>query len=569
MTPNEDVVASNGLRIVSMSPSSGKSSSAPRTHRARARSSLCVRSPAGSQGSSSGAPTRASQRATAAARAARASPADRALGPDERAVHVAPCAVGEPRAQEKRRRRDDEDGRRGAREKVVVLRRDRAVRERRGGKDRGQKAEGRRRRPACRPERGGAGARRERGDHAVAAGARGARTGGRRRARSPAAASARRPVCSANTAAEDGTTLIPSKSPGRVAPAQRPRSQGAHASGTARRALRTGAPGHGGPARERARRRGGEDAREKDVRGRREEPEKRRPAREWAQRGPTRRAACRGGARSGPRQGPPRDGARRRRAVAAQAASARAAGRARRRATSSSAAPGGGGLDEEREDAVPALGGAQPQAQRGGPARKAQVLDEVGPDDPRRVAPRHDERAARAALAAVRHPADEDARHVVGNDEPRRRGAALGLEARGLARPRGRTAGRVEEDGAPPAFARQRVAEEREEARGPHEAPPPSTMDENSGDAWTRSAVRRRSAASRSNWRPASARNASARARDRGARPRARDAAASVAARARPAAAPAPSARRRPRPVAQRRIGTGMPFASAHATASG
>ena len=81
ITPNDDTVAPRGLRIVSVSPSSGKLSSAPRAQSARARSSRCVRSPAGSHGSRDAEATRRSQRRTDSARASAPSPRARFSAP--------------------------------------------------------------------------------------------------------------------------------------------------------------------------------------------------------------------------------------------------------------------------------------------------------------------------------------------------------------------------------------------------------------------------------------------------------------------------------------------------------
>ncbi len=245
-----------------------------------------------------------------------------------------------------------------------------------------------------------------------------------------------RPVCSANAAVPAGTTLIPSNNPGRADPAQRPASHGRHASGVARsaadpRRLRARASRARAPATAAARR----PVRRTSA-GVARSPRTDPPGGTGAKspetpRGMPRRRAKRAAARpvTGRRAATPSTTAS---APSARAARERAPARARRPPRR----PAARGLDEEREETVPALGGAQPQAQGRGPARETEILDQVGTDDPGRIAPGHDERAMHAVFAARRHPSDEDPRHVIRDDDAGRRGAALGLEPGGLAGPR-------------------------------------------------------------------------------------------------------------------------------------
>ncbi len=138
------------------------------------------------------------------------------------------------------------------------------------------------------------------------------------------------------------------------------------------------------------------------------------------------------------------------------------------RRTSSSATLWFGRFHGEREQPVAPLGGrhAQPEARRA--VRQREELDEIRPQDSRRIAPSDDERAARPPLAPGRHPAEEHARDVKRSDEARRRRAALGLESRGLACPRDGAARAVEEDRAPARTFRERLPQDREEPRGTH-----------------------------------------------------------------------------------------------------
>ena len=138
------------------------------------------------------------------------------------------------------------------------------------------------------------------------------------------------------------------------------------------------------------------------------------------------------------------------------------------RRTSSSATSGSDASTESASRRSRLSEAATRSLRRVGPSLSREELDEVGPEDSRRIAPRDDERPARSPLAARRHPAEEDARDVKGRDEPRRRRAALGLEPGGLARPRDRAARAVEEDRAPARAFRERLPEDREEPRGTH-----------------------------------------------------------------------------------------------------
>ena len=118
ITPNDDTVAPSGLRIVSVSPSSGKVSSAPRTQSARARSSRCVRSPAGSHGSRDGRGDPALPAPHGIRPHVGAVSSSEILGPGDRRVRVAEAPVREPRREEERRRCEDEHRGRGSGQEV-------------------------------------------------------------------------------------------------------------------------------------------------------------------------------------------------------------------------------------------------------------------------------------------------------------------------------------------------------------------------------------------------------------------------------------------------------------------
>ncbi len=127
-----------------------------------------------------------------------------------------------------------------------------------------------------------------------------------------------------------------------------------------------------------------------------------------------------------------------------------------------------GGLHGEREQPVAPLGGlhAHPEARRA--VLEREELDEIRPQDSRRIAPGDDERAARPPVAPGCDPAEKHARDVKRGDEPRRRRAALGLESGGLACPCDGAARAVEEDRAPARTSWKRPPKNREEPRGTH-----------------------------------------------------------------------------------------------------
>ena len=233
MTPNDDTVAPSGLRIVSVSPSSGKLSSAPLAQSARARSSRCVRSPAGSHGSRDAEATRRSQRLTASARTA--APSARAI-PSAAAIAASAC-LRRPSASPAATRSVA-----AARMNTAVAARDR----------RSVWGDGRTRRASASASATDASARHgtwpvdpavpraaTRAPSPTAAAAPALRRVapglGRRDAHaSAAAASASRPVWARKSGRPRGTRLIVSKRPGVTRAAARPRRPGASASGIAR-----------------------------------------------------------------------------------------------------------------------------------------------------------------------------------------------------------------------------------------------------------------------------------------------------------------------------------------------
>ncbi len=467
MTPNDDTVAPSGLRIVRVSPSSGKLSSAPRAQSARARSSRCVRSPAGSHGSRDAEATRRSQRLTDSARtaapSARASPSAAAIAASAclRRPSASPAATRSVAA---------------ARMNTAVAARDR----------RSVSGEGRTRRASANASATDASARHGKWpvDPALASAATRAPSPtaaaapalrrvapglGRRDAHArAAAASASRPVCARKSG--------------------RPRRHEAHRVEETRGDESGGAPEEAGRERERNREEDARrvrratcarspherpretqrrEAREEYVRRRPEEPEEKRriPSEREQTRGADRRSKQEGepGGHDAGRGAPGREpqGHRENREKDGWPESARAPHLLFRDLRF-------GRLHGEREQPVAPLGPrhAHPEARRAVPEREE--LDEIRPQDPRRIAPGNDERAARPPLVAGRHPGEEHARDVKGSDEPRSGRAPFGLESRGLARPRDGAARAVEEDRAPARAFRKRLPQDREEPRRTH-----------------------------------------------------------------------------------------------------
>ena len=271
-----DTVAPSGLRIVSMSPSSGKPRRrlAPRA-RGQGRRAACSPPPAATAPGMAEA-TRRSQRRTDSARSCGAVSASGTAAPRDRRVRVTEAPVRETRREEQRRRREDEHRGR-ARDRRSVSRDGRTRPASANAKRDGREGETRnvKRRPGG-GEGGRESAQPQRGRGARAS-PRLARLRRRDAHASAAAASASRPVCARKSGRPGGTRLIVSKSPGATRAAVRPRRPGPRARGIARTTLAAcGPPARPRALRERPHENERREAGEEHVCRRPEKPEERR-----------------------------------------------------------------------------------------------------------------------------------------------------------------------------------------------------------------------------------------------------------------------------------------------------